>query len=67
MYQDRASAGRALARSLTDLSVAVLLRLARGGVPVAAEVAGALQVRACVAIPATRDGFGYGHQRRVWL
>jgi len=42
MYQDRASAGRALARSLTDLSDAVVLGLARGGVPVAAEVAGAL-------------------------
>ncbi|MBM3669548.1 MAG: phosphoribosyltransferase [Actinobacteria bacterium] len=42
MYQDRASAGRTLARSLTDLYDAVVLGLARGGVPVAAEVAGGL-------------------------
>ncbi len=39
MYQDRAHAGRELARTLTDHTDAVVLGLARGGVPVAAEVA----------------------------
>lgn len=39
MYQDRAHAGRELARALKDHTDAVVLGLARGGVPVAAEVA----------------------------
>ena len=42
MYQDRAHAGRELARSLTGYTDALVLGLARGGVPVAAEVARAL-------------------------
>lgn len=43
MYQDRAHAGRELARTLTDHTDAVVLGLARGGVPVAAEVARGLR------------------------
>jgi putative phosphoribosyl transferase len=55
-YTDRADAGRALARILTadrHLDVArdsVVLGLARGGVPVAAEVATALGARLDVAV-----------------
>ncbi|MFC7340361.1 phosphoribosyltransferase [Saccharopolyspora griseoalba] len=52
-YTDRAHAGRVLARHLEDLDLVdpAVLGLARGGVPVAAEVARALGVRlrVCVA------------------
>ena len=42
MYRDRSHAGRELARALTGHPGVVILGLARGGVPVAAEVAHAL-------------------------
>src|SRR5260370_25197777 len=45
-FRDRADAGRELARRLLDLRLVtpVVLGLPRGGIPVAAEVAGALGV-----------------------
>lgn len=43
MFHDRAHAGRELARTLTNHTDVVVLGLARGGVPVAAEVARVLR------------------------
>lgn len=58
MYRDRSHAGRELARTLTGHPGVVILGLARGGVPVAAEVARALHAPLDVlVVPLAADWF----------